>query len=314
MQYLRNTLLLLFTVLVLTPSAFAQKYGSFQEAWAVGVTRYNKRMFEQSRAPFEAAFKLAETDRQRLQCSEALKASYRLLPTEHQMRDCCEYIMVNAATTAGRNNTGRELLGFMYQRGKIKEAQKRYEQMLEKDGKNTVALFMLSEIYDKITKEPAKAAEITLKLTKIDSESDGTPTKGTADGKISQTEVFQKAKAAAALVKAGKHEEGAKLFETIAPHLESTEPWNWKEAAFAWEKAGDQKNLRKALEMAAKTGPEKRNDLLGHFWHRQMGQIYVRQEMFKEAIPMFEKAIELTNIEGYAKDTAKELEAAKAKQ
>jgi len=65
--------------------------------------------------------------------------------------------------------------------------------------------------------------------------------------------------------------------------------------------------------MAASTGPEKRNGLLGHFWHRQMGQLYVRQQMYKQAIPMFEKAIELTNIEGYAKDTTKEFEEVKAK-
>jgi len=44
-----------------------------------------------------------------------------------------------------------------------------------------------------------------------------------------------------------------------------------------------------------------------------MGQLYVRQQMYKQAIPMFEKAIELTNIECYAKDTTKELEEARAK-
>ena len=95
--------------------------------------------------------------------------------------------MVHSKTTAGRNNTGRELLGFMYQRGKNEEAQKRYEQMLDKDGDNTVALFILSEIYDKITKEPAKADDITLRLTKNDGKQDGGNSSGTPDGKMSQT-------------------------------------------------------------------------------------------------------------------------------
>ena len=126
--------------------------------------------------------------------------------------------------------------------------------------------------------------------------------------------MFQKAKAAAAMVRAGNHSEGAKSFEQIAPHVEITQTWNWKEAAVAWEKSGDKKKMLKALEMAAQSGPDKRNDLLGHFWHRQMGQIYARHEMYKEAIPMFEKAIELNNIEGYAKDTSEELEEVKAKQ
>ena len=103
------------------------------------------------------------------------------------MRDCCEYIMVHSKTTAGRNNTGRELLGFIYQRGKIKEDQKRYEQMVEKDSDNTVALFLLSESYDKITKEPAKATDITLRVTKIDGKQAGGNSSGTPDGKMSQT-------------------------------------------------------------------------------------------------------------------------------
>ena len=87
---MKRSLLTILLVLTAIPTLCAQKYMSFEEAWSVGVTRYNKRMFKESRLPFEAAFKLAKTDRQRLQCSEALKASYRLLPTESQMRDCCE--------------------------------------------------------------------------------------------------------------------------------------------------------------------------------------------------------------------------------
>ena len=55
------------------------------------------------------------------------------------------------------------------------------------------------------------------------------------------------------------------------------------------------------------------NAFLGRFWHRQVTLLYVRQQMYKQAIPMFEKAIEQTNIEGYDKDTTKELVEAKAK-
>tara|TARA_B100000519_G_scaffold76022_1_gene65429 strand:- start:268 stop:444 length:177 start_codon:yes stop_codon:yes gene_type:complete len=38
------------------------------------------------------------------------------------------------------------------------------------------------------------------------------------------------------------------------------------------------------------------------------------KQMFKQAIPLIEKAIELTNIESYAKNTTKELEAGYPKQ
>jgi hypothetical protein len=59
---IKRIALSLLLILVLSPSLLAQKYMSFQEAWSVGVTRHNKRMFTESRAPFEAVFKLSETD------------------------------------------------------------------------------------------------------------------------------------------------------------------------------------------------------------------------------------------------------------
>ncbi len=45
-----------------------------------------------------------------------------------------------------------------------------------------------------------------------------------------------------------------------------------------------------------------------------MGVTRDNKQMFKQAIPLIEKAIELTNIESYAKNTTKELEAGYPKQ
>ncbi len=59
----------------------------------------------------------------------------------------------------------------------------------------------------------------------------------------------------------------------------------------------------RVAEAAVKVEPEKRNDQLAHFFHRNLGDIFMQLNKPKKAIPHFEIAIEKTNIEGYVKDT-----------
>lgn len=64
---------------------------------------------------------------------------------------------------------------------------------------------------------------------------------------------------------------------------------------------------RYSTEAAEKVEPEKRNDQLAHFFHRNLGDIFMQLNQPKKAIPHFEIAIEKTNIEGYVKDTKSSL-------
>ena len=77
MQYLSTLLLLLFIVLVLTPSAFApKKYVAFQDSFAVGVTRDNKQMFKQAIPLIEKAIELTNIESYANNTTKELEAAY----------------------------------------------------------------------------------------------------------------------------------------------------------------------------------------------------------------------------------------------
>ncbi len=87
--------------------------------------------------------------------------------------------------------------------------------------------------------------------------------------------------------------------------------WHWKEAALAWIKAKDKPRALTAAKASAAAGPEKRGDLLLHFWHRALGQVFLETGEPTLAIEHLEAAIKSTTIEGYLKDTKGELATAK---
>lgn len=288
----------------------AQDFMNFSEAYSVGAKRINMRKYKESISPLESALKLAETDKDRIRCYQALKFPYRMLPAETKMIEAVEFIMSHTERVTERNLAGRDLLSFLFQRGKIEFATKRYEALLQKEKENTTALYMLSEIYEKVTKDPERATEMLQRLVKVDAKSAPTP----ADGKkMTQAEVLAQGRLAASLVRSRQFQKGAELFEKIAPHLESTEAWHWKEAALAWSRINEQKKSLSALSQAIKVGPDTRSDQLTHFWYRQIGDLYVSMEKYKMAIPMFEKAIEFTEIEGYIDGCKKSIQTCKEK-
>lgn len=101
--------------------------------------------------------------------------------------------------------------------------------------------------------------------------------------------------------------------ELKAPEKPREATWYYKEAALKWSRAGNKEKALANVQKAEELGPEKRNDLLAHYWHRDMGEIYSTLEDFKTAIPHLENAIEKTDIEGYKQKCQKLLDQAKAK-
>ncbi len=61
----------------------------------------------------------------------------------------------------------------------------------------------------------------------------------------------------------------------------------------------------------AEASPEKRGDLLLHFWHRALGQVFLETGEPVLAVEHLEAAIKTTKIEGDIKDTQGELATAK---
>lgn len=266
-------------------------YKTAREAYGVGAAFYNARNFEASREPFEAALKMAPDDAYRVKVYEALLASYRLLPESDKMIEACEFIVEKSDQDAKKSLTRRALLSFAFQRGKIDELAKRHEDRLKKDKADRTSLYILSELYANAKRDPEKAIEYTNRLNKVDGKDDA------------PVDVRQGGNLAMQYARARKFKEAAELYEKIAPHDEKLAAWNWKEAASNWLKAGDEKKALAAAKKSHESIPEARNDQLAHFWHRNIGDVLLATGEAKLAIGHYEKAIELTNIDGYVKGT-----------
>ncbi|HRX79744.1 MAG TPA: hypothetical protein P5307_11825 [Pirellulaceae bacterium] len=277
------------------------KYKTADEAFGVGAVFYNSRNFEASREPFEAALKMAPDDKFRLKVYEALIPSYRLLPDSDKMIEACEFIIEKSDRPAQQSLTRTALIGFAYQRGKIDDLIGEQEKRLKKDEKDRMALYILSEVYARAKPDPKKAIEYTNRLSKVDGKGDA------------PVDVLQSGNLARQYTSAKQYKEAAELYEKIAPLDDKLAAWHWKEAAQSWLKLGDKKRALAAAKKSHESEPEARNDQLAHFWHRGLGDVLLATGEAKLAVGHFEKAIELTKIEGYVKSTKESLTEAREK-
>jgi RNA polymerase sigma factor (sigma-70 family) len=276
-----------------------EKYTNADEAYSVGATFYNARNFKASQDPFEAALRMAPDDKYRVKVYRALLGAYRQLTEIDKFVEAADFIITKSDSSAERSLVRTDLLSFVHQRGKTNDLATRYEAVLTKDDKNVTALYILSELYADLKKDPKRSSELLEKLAKLNANSG------------EKLDVPGSAKLAQQYVRQGKFSEGATLYEKIAPLDKKLAAWHWKEAAQAWIKAKDNPKALAAAKAAVAAGPEKRSDQLTHFWHRALGQVFVAAGEPETAISHFEAAIESTSIEGYLKDTKSELAAAK---
>ncbi len=68
--------------------------------------------------------------------------------------------------------------------------------------------------------------------------------------------------------------------------------------AAAWLLLGQKDHALAAAKKSAESPPEQRNDLLAHFWHRNLAEVFLATGQAKLAIPHYEQAIQKTNIQG----------------
>lgn len=267
------------------------KYVSAEEAWGVGVAHYNSRNFAASREPFEAALILAPDREYRLKVCDALRASYRLLGTTEPFVQVTEYAIRHSSHSATKSVTRGSLLSFLHERGKLDDYIKRHETQLKEKPDDWLSTYMLSEVYSRLRENPKRSVELLKKLAELDGEQP-------AD----VINVIESAKLATQYVRAKEYQKGAELFEKLAGMDEGMAAWHWKEAAQAWLKVKENDKALAAAKKSLEAPGEKRSDILTHFWHRHLGDIFLAVGEPKLAIPQFEKAIASTKIEGYIKD------------
>jgi tetratricopeptide (TPR) repeat protein len=209
--------------------------------------------------------------------------------------------MDHSTSAPEKSLTRSALLTFVGEREKADDMIAHFEKRLEKNEKDRTALFVLSEAYARLKRDPQKSVNYIERLAKVIEDSGET------------VDVITYAQLASLYVKSKKYQQGAELFEKIAPDDESMAPWHWKEAAATWLKAGDKEKALAAAMNSTKVGPESRADFLNYSWNNTLGDIYLELDKPKLAIPHYENALKATKSKAYLKTTQENLDKAKAK-
>lgn len=276
------------------------KYGSMEEAMRVGNAYFSLQEYAKTREPFEAALKLAPDDASRVKIYRALLPAYRQESDWLLCAGALEFIVAHSEQDAERSLARTELMGFLRARGKTNDAVKRYEERL-KQANDEATMYILIEVYSRLKDDPRRASVLLEQWSALKLKS----------GK--EMKVSEAAQLAGEYVKQKKFQQGAELYEKTAPRDAKLAAWHLKEAAAAWVKAGNKKRAVKAAKAAEDAEPEKRGELLEHFWHRGLADVFFDCGEFERSIPHYQKAIAKTNIEGYLKDCKARLEEATAK-
>ncbi len=284
------------TIAVVTvATARGEDYKTYKEAHAAGAKAVKAGNLAAAREPFEAAVKLATTDREKLEAHRSLLVPYRELQEVAPMQTAAEFIITYSKQSAERSLTRSAMLSFVHKRGKTDDAVAGYEARLEKDPADQTALYLLTELYANFKKDPVRAADRGAKYLETQKKAGLMPDRA------------DQAKLAELYVRADRPKEGAALFEAIAPGDAKMEAWHWKEAAVAWLKAGDKAKSVAAARKSAAATPEARSDLLTYFWRRGLGDVFLDAGEPKDAVAQYEGALGATKNDGYVKSIKEKL-------
>jgi tetratricopeptide (TPR) repeat protein len=267
-------------LILFSPSAPAQPpYKTAQEAFNAGAKLHSARKYAECQEPFESALDLSQDNLFKVKVYRALMSSYRQLPEIDKMLEATDFIFEHGESTLDKTSVASSLAVFVRERGKIAEAVKIYEDQLKKTPRSKPALYFLTEIYQRAEPNPNRRAELLKVLSDVQ--------------KLDEAKLAEK-------------------FEGLARDQPANAAAHWKDAAAAWLRADKKPKATVAVKNAEAAGPDTRNDLLAHFWHKGMADIYLELEQPKQAIPHYENAIKKTTIAGYIKTCEEQLAKAKA--
>jgi tetratricopeptide (TPR) repeat protein len=226
---------------------------------------------------------------------------YTQIPEWLPKAEALEFIIAHSDRDAERSLARTELMSFTHQRGQVDAAVERYDERLKQTPDDEAALFIAIEVHSRLRNDPYKAAELLERYAALQQ----------ASGR--ELRVTEAAQLAGEYVKGRKFQQGAELYEKTAPRDADLAAWHYKEAASAWLKAGEKLRALESARKADAAKPEKRTELLEHFFHRNLADVYFDTGEFAQAIPHYEQAIAKTKIDGYLKDCEKRLAEAKSK-
>jgi DNA uptake protein ComE-like DNA-binding protein len=299
----RSSPLVMLAVFLLGPLAselHAQNRNrTYNEALFAGAGALRARQYESAREPLEYALQKAADDQSRLKAHALLTEVYFHAGQTDKVINSLDFILTHSDSEPQRALVRGAMVNSVRGEGRSEEVIRLYEGRLRADNEDIAALYVLSDIYSKVQRNPKRASELVTRLGKI------------LQKNVENHETFADPNLAGQYVSAGKFKEGAAMYEQLALNDPNLAGVYYKDAGQAWLKAGNKAKALAAAKSADSSAPENRNELLEYFYHRGLGEIYFATNEPALAAEHFEEAIAKTKIDGYAKDTHKLLDQAR---
>jgi tetratricopeptide (TPR) repeat protein len=207
---------------------------------------------------------------------------YRQQQEPDKFLDAQDFIMRHTDGKVGRQRAARDVVSFLYQRGKTDAGIKRYEDALKYNPKDAAALSVLDGIYFRAKPDRERAAEISRRLDEVNTQ--------------------------LAVELASRLEKDAEAAPQTAATL-------LKNAAEAWLEAGDKSKALAAAKKSLAQPPEQRGDLLTYYWRDGLGDVFLATGEPGLAVQQFEAAVAAAgnaNLPSQKQAAQKKLESAKA--
>jgi len=287
------------TTTVQPPAESPPTYSTVRGAVEAAIAFHTAKEYAKGRNAAAQALALASDDRERTAIQRAMLRSYREAPDWEPMVEALEFMIGKSELEAERSLARRELIGFAHHRGKVDEVVKRFEDRLTKQPDDEASLTILGEIFVRLEPNPRRAVVMLETLGLV---------RARAGHELTVNEASD---LAGEYVKERRFRQGAELFEKTAARDPKMAAWLWKEAAAAWQKGGDKDKAVAAARTSERSDPEARSDILAHYWHRGLADVFFAAGEFGSSIPHYERAIEKTTIDGYRKDCEQRLSEAK---
>jgi len=284
--------------------AVATDYDTFDQAVESALGFYRVRNYGACKVPLEAALELASSDQKRADVHLMLINAYAETGDAEKMCVSADFAIENMKGRSsifllhpGPASTLARAAG---RKGKVRFVKERYQKQLEDDPQNVPALVILSSLASDVDRDPVLQVKYLQQLLDIQDKNTDLP----VDPKV----VTDLARAYARTKDGPK---AAVLFERAAELDEAQKTHHLKDAAKAWVDAGEMDKAVATARKAVEVGPDTRSELLTHFWHRGIGQVFLAAKKRDEAVEHLQKAVETTKIDGYKKDSQAELDEAK---
>lgn len=275
-------------------------YASFDEAMYKERKLRDLDELDERRHALQSAIDLASTPRDKCEAHRLLISVHALADDLGLMCESLDYVLENAPQPATASLTLRSALYTARSKDWEGDFKDIYESRLEANPKDRIALTVLARMAYLITRDHSQHGMYLDRLIALDRE----------QSKSADPEMLNLR--ATTFMYESKNKESAELFESVSRDYQDFASTSLVKAATSWVRAREFEKAIAAAKRAHEIGPDRYATRDVYRWHRELGELFLKQAHPAEAIEHLEAAKENARIDAYREQCEDLLVQAKA--